>query len=410
MHGKDLFSLNTASAARISELARYCNLRVVGTRGIWWVRKSASSPVTRKEYFLKKSMKTADLRTAVIRALPLVESFYEGIIDPSGPKFNTNAGEATFAELFAAYRAAPTVRANAITRRRNIADLKRMVRVARGDDFDVEKASTALVAKQLAKDFQSRRLAEAHKVHKDDLAAIEATKRAINSTLKHAQSLFSREALDDYSSLKLPPTIRDFADALPVPARRAEEPAQLTDTLVTRMMAAMTDHKSRDPAVWAAFQLFVWAGLRNIECLHARRSWLDEVANGYRLQLRPDGDFVPKGRSTSRVLPKVIVDELLARLTIGGTEIDHTAHLVPAKNTTDRKDAIYRRLNAWLREQGVNEDAGKIAYRLRKYFFKKVVEQQGLMLAFAAHGGGQLSTLTDHYTGRPKMADPIKLG
>ncbi len=73
MNQKVLFSLSNASMARINELGRYCNLKKVGTSGVWWVRKSATSPVTRKEYFLKKSMHTADLRRAVIRALPLVE-------------------------------------------------------------------------------------------------------------------------------------------------------------------------------------------------------------------------------------------------------------------------------------------------------------------------------------------------
>jgi hypothetical protein len=412
MHQKDLLSLSTASMARINELAAYCNLRKVGTRGVWWVRKSATSPVTRKEYFFKKSMGTADLRTAVIRALPQVEDFLVRATNPDGPLGATSGEYATLGQLFAAYRAAPTVKANEATRERNVGDFKRLVKLARGDDFDVELASTVIIAKPLAKDYQSRRLAAAGKEHGDNLAALEATKRAINSTLKHAQSLFSREAMDDYGAMRLPATLREFAEALPVPAKKAAEPAQLQDGFVQGLMAAMTVHKAVDAAVWVTFQLFVWGGLRNIECLHARRGWLEKIPAGYRLQLQPSGDFLPKGRNTSRVLPGPIVEELLALVAVPADMKDEEKkllHLVPALNVTDRHDAVYRRLNDWLRDQGVGEDAGKIAYRLRKYFFKKVEEQQGLMLALAAHGGGQLSTLTDHYIGIPRMAAPITL-
>lgn len=411
MHEKDLFSLTTASMVRINELRAYCNLQVVGTRGVWWVRKSATSPVTRKEYFFKKSMRTADLRTAVIRALPQVEDFLSRVANPHGPTGATSGDYASLWQLFAAYRAAPTVKANEATRERNLADFKRLVRTARGDDFEVDKASTEIIAKPLAKDYQTARLAAAKKEHGDNLAALEATKRAINSTLKHAQSLFSREAMDDYGPLRLPGTVRDFADALPVPAKKAAEPDQLADEFVQGLMSAMTAHKAEDPAVWATFQLFVWGGLRNIESLHARRGWLEKIPAGYRLQLRPSGSFIPKGRNTSRVLPGPIVEELLAlvKLEPGMTaEAINDVHLVPAMTKTDRHDAIYRRLNAWLADQGVAVEAEKVAYRLRKYFFKKVEEQQGIMLALAAHGGGQMSTLTDHYTGTPKMAEPLK--
>ncbi len=395
--------------ARINELARYCNLVQMGTKGVWWVRKSATSPVSRKQYFFKKSTKTADLRTAVIRALPQVEDFLERIANPNGPTVGTAADGSTLKALFAAYRAAPTVKANADTRERNVGDFKRIVKTARGDDFDVDAATVLIISKQLAKDFQSKRLEAARLEHGENLAALEATKRAINSTLKHAQSLFSREAMDDYGQMRLPATVREFAEALPVKARKAEEPEQLPDTLVAGLMTAMAAHKAVDPAVWSTFQLFVWGGLRNIECLHVRCGWFEALPAGYRLQLKPSGDFIPKGRSTSRIMPKPIVDEMLALVTVAPGQDLKTLHLVPAMSPTDRHDAVYRRLTAWLRDHGVKEEAGKMAYRLRKYFFKKVEEQQGLMLALAAHGGGQLSTLTDHYTGRQKMAEPIKL-
>jgi integrase len=82
---------------------------------------------------------------------------------------------------------------------------------------------------------------------------------------------------------------------------------------------------------------------------------------------------------------------------------------VPAKHETDRREGVYRRLNTWLRERGVTSDAGKIAYRLRKYFLNKVAEQQGTLFAQAAAGHSSLQTTESHYIGKPKMAKPIKL-
>ena len=63
----------------------------------------------------------------------------------------------------------------------------------------------------------------------------------------------------------------------------------------------------------------------------------------------------------------------------------------------------------WLKARGVGEDAGKVAYRLRKFFLNKVSEQQGIMLAQAAAGHSSMQTTQDHYTGRPQMQQPVRL-
>lgn len=409
MKPTDTLALSNAPITRINELARWCNLQVVGTRGVWWVRKSATSPVTRKEYFFKRSTKTADLRTAVMRALPWVEEFTARIANPHGPSPMSSSTSATIAELEVAYLAAPTVEASEDTRKKNIKDLHRILRLVH-PDLEIATASTRLLSKSLAKDYQSARLKAAKRDAGEDREALESSKRGINAALRHAQSIFCKQAMDDYSKIVLPETVREFATALPIPARDAEEPVQLPDDFVRDLMQRMAAHKQADLTVWSIFQLFVWAGLRNIETIHVRIGWLEEIPAGYRIALKPAGDYIPKGRSASRVIPKPIALELLeAAAEEKGLE-RRAWHLVPALNATDRHDAAYRRLNAWLREQGVTEDANKIAYRLRKYFFAKMAEQQGLMLALAAHGGGDLSTLTNHYTGAPKMNQPIKLG
>lgn len=327
----------------------------------------------------------------------------------------TKKNPATLGEIFALYRTAPAVRAAAGSRERNIGDLERMVRLVKGETCNVEGTSSAALTRQLVKEWQVKRLEEIVARTADDAAAEQASRRGVNSTLKHVQSLFSREALDDYHSLYLPPNIAEFANALPVAARKQEEPESLADELVQRLLTAAAELRKVDGSAWSAFTLMTWGGLRNKECLYARENWLEEIPAGYRLQLRPADDFMPKGNSRAVILPAAIGVELLAGVAAGPQPVAPvdgkpvSRHLVPAKNHTDRQVAIYRRLNLWLRLQGVTTEAGKFAYRLRKYFLKKVQEQQGLLFAQAAGGHSSLATTMDHYTGRPKMSEPIKI-
>lgn len=357
----------------------------------------------------RESLNTRDLVLAKAKRDALLKAQTRAEVDRVLGR-DTRAA-ASMGAIFTAYRKAPTVRANADTRERNIADLVRLVRYVRGAEFNVEAMSSTELTKQLVKDWQAKKLEAVASECGQDLAAIEAAKRALNSTLTHAQSLFSENARDDYGALYLPPNVADFLAALPVAARKQEEPTQLDDSTVSKLLTAVEGLQMADAGAWAAFQLMTWGGLRNKECAHARESWLERVPLGYRLTMKADAGFLPKGNSRAVILPADTVERMLAALPTPDPATGRRPddHLVPAMHFTDRHEAIYRRLNAWLKEQGVVGDAGKIAYRLRKYFLAKVAEQQGVMLAQAASGHSSRHTLEDHYIGRPKMAAPVRL-
>jgi integrase len=380
--------------------------------GIWYFQKVVNG---KKEFAGQRtpfSLETRDLvvakakRDAILRAANGSE--VDRVLGRSSKKV------ATLGEIFSAYRAAPTVRASAGTRERNIGDLVRLVRLVKGDTFGVETASSEILTKALAKEWQSTRLAAAVTAAAGDLAALEASKRTINSTLTHVQSLFSREAKDDYGALHLPPNVAEFATALPIAARKQEKPRHLEDAFVATLLALSPALQSENPAAWAVWQLMLWGGLRNIECFHARETWLEACAgaDAYRIEMKPDQDFLPKGNSRTVILPGSVARALLAQL----PAVDATTgqrpdnHLVPAKHPSARHDACYRDLNGWLRTHGVGEDAGKIAYRLRKYWAKKLEEQQGIFMAQAGLGHSSLATTTAHYTGAREMSVPITLG
>lgn len=401
--------LSTKSSERAAHKPRRRELKNLTKReGIWYFHKRVNG---KKEFNGRStpfSLDTRDLLVAKAKRDAILKAANGTEIDRVRGREHHAA--ATMGEIFAAYRKAPTVRAKMKTRESNVAALTNMVKVVHGSGLDVAGISSTELTKNLVKEWQTKRMATAVTDCAGDLSKLEAKKRALNSLLTQVQSVFSREARDDYGELHLPPSIAEFTGALPVAARKQEESEQLTDKFVSGLLTAAEELQIDDPGAWAAFQLMTWGGLRNTECCHARVSWLERVALGYRLKMKPTGDFLPKGNSRAVILPAEIVDAMLAQLPpIDTNSPQDDRYLVPAKHLTDRHEGVYRRLNAWLKGKNVTSDAGKIAYRLRRYFLSKVAEQQGVMLAQSAAGHASMQTAQGHYIGKPKMAKPIEL-
>lgn len=402
--------LPTPSSEKAAHKPRKRELKNLTKReGIWYFHKRVNGKKEFNGRVTPFSLDTRDLLVAKARRDAIIKAADGAEIDRVRGRQHHQS--ATVGEIFEVYRMATTVRANLNTRENNIAAMVNMVRLVRGPAFDVEKMSSLELTRNLVKEWQMKRIAAAHVDAAGDLSILEGKKRAVNSTLKQIQSVFSHEAKDDYSSLYLPPNIDEFTTALPVAARKQEEPEQLSDDAVTDLLTKVEKMQKDDAGAWAAFQLMTWGGLRNCECFHARVTWLQQLGDLYRMKMQPTKDFMPKGNSRAVIMPGYIVEAMLAQLPFGPVQPDalDDRYLIPGRNLTDRKEASYRRLNKWLKAQGVTSDAGKIAYRLRKYFLNKVAEQQGMMFAQAAAGHSSMQTTEKHYTGKPKMAAPIRL-
>ena len=413
MTASDFTTPLTTPAENVTRKPRKKELKNLTRReGIWYFQKVVNG---KKEFNGQRtpfSLNTTDLVLAKARRDAVLKGGKGADLDKALGR--EGRGAAKLGEIFARYRKAPTVRANETTRDHNINDLTRAVRLVRGAEFNVEAMSSADLTKAFVKQWQTLRLDAAAIECAGNKAALESAKRTMNSLLTHMQSIFSREARDDYGTLYLPPNVAEFATALPVAARKQEAPRQLSDDAVTNLWAAAHELEKTDPAAWTVFQLMTYGGLRNKECVHAQTDWLERVPLGYRLEMKPTADFLPKGNSRAVILPADVVETILAAVKAANealalADLPPDPHLVVAKNKTDREEACYRRINAWLKSQGVGEDAGKVAYRLRKFFLNKVSEQQGIMLAQAAAGHSSMQTTQDHYTGKPQMRAPVRI-
>ena len=311
------------------------------------------------------------------------------------------AGFARLRDIGAAYLANPLVIAKAATRRRNWNDLCGIVRECIGTRA-AEAQSSEVLTKALAFRFFALRVKRAEAEHAGDLLGAESAKRAANQTFTNARCLFSQRALDGYAALKLPASVAEFAHATKLPVKRQPRPVKLEDEFVGRIIAAAAELKASDPAAWAAFWLMIGGGLRNVEALHARTGWFAREEWGWRVRLELRADFMPKGTEGDVILPLVVMDEIM-----GLARPDD--YVVPAASATARHRAIYRTLNGWLTAQGVEAEAGKRAYRLRKYFVEMVRRQMGAAAAQVAarHASGR--TTAAHYLGTERMERPIEL-
>lgn len=426
MHQNDLLRLQTCNAKELERVAESYGIAPTGPRMIYGIRRQAQNPFTRTQHVLKRSLHTTDLRSALVKGIPVVDEWLTKIKSERAPVLTTGAEKlATVEELVTAYHAATLVKANDATQKRNVQSLWAVLRVAHGSIS--EASSSALICWEAADLFQRARKAAAER--EPNLLKRDAMLRSANNTLKQAQSVVCRAALDGMRHLRLNlEGCRAFNERSPLPVDAPPEPVPLTDEQVAMIRAAAEALRGGEvevvisgkdaervrvkvpgASVWAAFQLMVWGGVRNIEAANARWSWVKQDGAVWRLHLTKTETWKPKGGGRVVPLPTAVVDELKALKRPEGDD-----HIVPARTVTERTQVCWRAVNVWLGGLGVDREAGKVAYRLRKYFLNRVKDEtmrQMEAIAAAANAGGHanVETTMTNYVGRPTLRAPVSL-
>jgi integrase len=230
--------------------------------------------------------------------------------------------------------------------------LRRIVETVHGGDPD--RQSVSVLNGSLVREFESR---------------IDANEMSIASYLRQAKSVFSIRKMKFYEGLQLPDLAEFRQERVEQPEVMDLEPPDLN--ALRAMDAAAARLADADPGAYVAHIMFSRLGMRNVEILNARWSWIVDGRIG--LIKRPSEGFRPKGRSGW--LP--IAPDVLA-------ELRRFAHLsvddfiVPGPNKTERHQAIYRRHSKWVGTWIRNRT--KTSYELRRYAGSRLLDMGASML------------------------------
>ena len=285
----------------------------------------------------------------------------------------TATGVATVGTVCAAYEAWPTAKPRPHVRRQNVDRLRQILReVCRGRDID--QVSTGELTAETVRAFvaaQRARVGATWQRYKGSAARMldeHSVTMSTASTLRQARSIFSRAALDYFREcgLVIANVSAWMRQHVEQPRRSAPEapPAEA----IAALLASGPELRSQDPAAYVAMLLIAELGLRPVEMVAARETWIHRTAETWTMSIikRPEENFDPKQTQGHLALDDKVKAELdaFAHLRTDG-------YLVPGGTGSARR-AVIRRLSAWCRRY--LPDADKAAYELRRYAGSRVLD------------------------------------
>jgi hypothetical protein len=393
-------ALASSSPSRLNQLAEEYGLKSVG--GVWYVRKSITHPISRQERQFKRSTKRGDLRDALAVAVPWVDAWRAEVQTDRAEPLGIKRDWATLGEVVDFYLTWPNGRQH--TRHRCARELGTMAGEC-WPDRDWRTVSTEMLTRDVRLKWrQMREMASARAHLPRDAEAHERTKRNLNQMLANTSGVFSRAAREAYHihGLRVHDAVLGWLDVRKLKAKPAAPPEPLSDAVFAKVAAELPGLKERDPGAWAAVTLMFFAGIRNIEAVAARWSWLGAVetddngaqVRGFRLESA--GEHLSK-QSDGLVPVRVEVWADLASVRhLGQTGEDF---IVPGTTVTKRIEAAYYGASQFLQSCGVEKRRGKTTYRLRGKAISLMGQLYGNKTAarFARHTDEK--TTEQNYTG-----------
>lgn len=255
----------------------------------------------------------------------------------------------------------------------------------------LETSTTALTAR-LAMDYQRLMVPSDLEDEEEEITQ----KITCDSNLRSARALFSREAMKLYKasqSIVLP----DLTDFMGVSLFNAKKYFVLLDQpIIKNLFVAAPALKADDLNAYRAFLVCIQCGLRKSEAANLRMDWMVE-GDSTALLVHEDGTFKPKhGHGRKVTLDPWVAAEMRAIAAPGKYFIDGTEG--------ERTDAVFSRLNGWLRKNGV--DTNKPTHELRKLWFSQKVKRESV-LAAAQQGGHRDVKITQSFYADTQMPDNI---
>lgn len=222
----------------------------------------------------------------------------------------------------------------------------------------------------------------------------------IRSNIGRLKSIFGPESREKYIHTladELPDmtALREFSMALPKPDNRDA----MSQEQFLAMVEALTGLRTHDVRMWLMIRMAMATGLRSVELQAIRRDWLEVDGSGQvLLVVKQRAESKLKDRKSKQVreipLPADVVEEITKLLADS-----KPADSIYGLETQAMVDALYRRVNAWLRAGGyVSESSDQVLYVVgRKTRATAQARAHGLQAAADALGHATNSTTAAYY-------------
>ena len=196
-----------------------------------------------------------------------------------------------------------------------------------------------------------------------------SVRTTIKSTLRCARSIFARGQARHFEDLKLGDLSSFLNEPVEGPKRRKPMPPDAE--ALRAMIAAVPELREKQPAVYCAFVLMAYCGLRPIEARHARRSWIREAGAGFVLDVvdRDAEGFAAKGNEGSVPVGADVMAELER---YAGLRTD--GFLIPGRTPTERQRVVERELSAWVGKYLRGRTGTQTSYELRRWAGSRVMD------------------------------------
>tara|TARA_B100000073_G_scaffold284298_1_gene245529 strand:+ start:511 stop:1578 length:1068 start_codon:yes stop_codon:yes gene_type:complete len=320
--------------------------------------------------------KTPNKRLAEKRAKAYFQALREENLAAAEKLMNRNPSSITIGELMDLYEKLATVKAAHRNRRA-------MERILREVGVPLTKTVNSLSGR-IFSDFENLRHKQANGV-----LELRTAKTTVASTVRQAKSIFSKKMMQRYADEGLVLDVKEFKGRSVEQGPRARFKAPKDKGLYARTLEASKKLRTDDPEAYKAYLCGYFAGMRKGEVANAKMSFFTDHA----IEIVPHGDWQPKNGEERTVPIHQDIWAIFMELTEGKSEDDYLL----SGCDTERLENVFRRLNAWLGEQGWNHSSKKF-HELRKAYGSAVLKQGGISAAQHLLGHKDISTTDRYYT------------
>lgn len=336
---------------------------------------------------LGTDLKPEARRRAAVRIRELRDAARRGTLEELREAERAQGPVARIGEVFERFLGAVVLPVGARARMDYCAMLRRVVRVARGDEgLEVDGLGCDVLTEALGREFQRRWL---ERVRGKGPAAENSARVSANAMLTQARSVFSKRAMRAgiYQGLHLGGGLAGWLAVEKVKCDPVQNYVPPAPEMFGEMERAAEALRAEDVAVYLIWMIGIRAGLRRGEVVAMRWAWVqgDAVVIPAR-----DGNFKVKGKRSRTVpLRPGLAAELREVCAAAGFAVGPDDFVLPGASPSARLNH-YRRLGKWMRSLGWARR--KTSHELRAQAATRMLEGNDLFAVQQALGHQQLET------------------